>query len=275
MKLRPARARRILFAFVGLAVLIDAGPVVLRWREYHRRMRQERWQSEQYLLTCRRFEGEVARLRGELASVGAPDRAAALRREIGGAEYQVEGFRQLAEWSGQKARKYREATRRPWLVAPPDPRFVYRRPAVSHPTGGTGGVGGAPADKPPVTTTSVVAGAVILLACGVAYRRHRGRALVAASAIGAAIGAVAYPMRTGLVLGYRAAVAAIAADPGRSWRMELQELTTFYTMAPVADTIPRGMALGLLFGLAVGLLWPSRWCRLRQTPVTGKGASDA
>lgn len=122
---------------------------------------------------------------------------------------------------------------------------------------------------------SVVAGALILLACGVVYRRRRGRLLVASSAIGAALGAVAFPRLLGLVMGYGAAVDSIASNPGRFWRTELNELTTFYSIAPVADTIPRGMALGLLFGLVVGLFWPSRWCRLRRSPVTGGRASDA
>ena len=86
---------------------------------------------------------------------------------------------------------------------------------------------------------SVIAGVIILLACGVVYRGRRGRLLVATSAIGAALGAVAFPRLLGLVMGYRAAIEAIAASPGRSWRTEFHELTAFYTAAPVADTTPR------------------------------------
>jgi MFS family permease len=122
---------------------------------------------------------------------------------------------------------------------------------------------------------SVIAGVIILLACGVVYRNRRGRLLVATSAIGAALGAVAFPRLLGLVMGYRAAIEAIAASPGRSWRTELHELTAFYTAAPVADTTPRGMALGPLVGLAGGLLWPSRWCRLRRPPIAVDRAPDA
>jgi hypothetical protein len=110
---------------------------------------------------------------------------------------------------------------------------------------------------------SVVAGVIILLACGVVYRGRRGWLLVATSTIGA----VAFPRLLGLMMGYRAAVASVASSPGRFWRTELHELTAFYTVAPVADTTPRGVALGLLAGLAVGLLWPSRWSRLRRPPI--------
>jgi len=119
---------------------------------------------------------------------------------------------------------------------------------------------------------SVTAGVVILLARGVLCRNRRNWLLVTTSAIGAALGAVAYPGLLGLVMGYRAAM---AAPPGRFWRMEFQELSIFYTIAPVADTIPRGAALGLLVGLAVGLLWTSRWRQPRPTPVMGRRAPDA
>lgn len=122
---------------------------------------------------------------------------------------------------------------------------------------------------------SVIAGVIILLACGVVYRGRRGWLLVATSTIGAAIGAVAFPRLIGLMMGYRAATEAITASPGRFWRTELHELTAFYTVAPVADTTPRGMALGLLVGLAVGLLWPSRWSRLRRPPIAVGRDSDA
>ena len=74
-------------------------------------------------------------------------------------------------------------------------------------------------------------------------------------------------------MGYRAAVESVNASTSPLGRKELHELIAFYTVAPVADTIPRGMALGLLIGLVVGLMWPGRQCPQRRPPTAGR-ASD-
>jgi LPXTG-motif cell wall-anchored protein len=121
---------------------------------------------------------------------------------------------------------------------------------------------------------TVIAGVILLLGCGVLYRKRRGRLLVATSTVGATLGAVVFPKVFGLVMGYRAAGESVNASPTPLGQKELHELIAFYTMDPVADTIPRGMALGLLIGLVVGLMWPGRQCPQRRPPATAGRASD-
>lgn len=114
---------------------------------------------------------------------------------------------------------------------------------------------------------SVVAGAVILPACGVLYRNRRGWNLVFTSISGAALGAIIFPCLLGLAMGYQAA---INSPLGRFWRSEFRDIGLFYTLAPVADTVPRGAGLGLLAGLVARGVWLRGGRRSRLSPEHGR-----
>jgi len=114
----------------------------------------------------------------------------------------------------------------------------------------------------------LIAGSVVPRACGLSYRDRRTWRLIVASVSGSALGAVAFPRLLGLWMGYRAAMDAPSAP---FWWKEFHELIQFYTIVAVADSIPRGAALGLLVGLIGGFLWPLRRRKpetVRPAPVT-------
>ena len=96
---------------------------------------------------------------------------------------------------------------------------------------------------------SMVAGGLLLLGCGALFPTRRGYAVLAPILIGIALGAVAYPLLLGLVMGCRSAL----HEPTRRFWSSFRDVGRFYALAPVNDTVPRGAVLGLLLGLVVGL----------------------
>ncbi len=116
---------------------------------------------------------------------------------------------------------------------------------------------------PDAQHASEALGVFLLLACGVLFPKRRGCAVIAPVLIGLALGAAGYPFLLGLVLGCRSA----AEGPARLFWSTFRDVGSFYALAPVTDTVPRGAVLGLLLGLVVGLRRAGRRDKSRRPGI--------
>jgi GrpB-like predicted nucleotidyltransferase (UPF0157 family) len=120
MTFRRYRIRTLMLTVAVVALFLSGPPTAWRWYTYRYRAHASAGASEMYLRMAARSERDAAALRDTLAKADHPKSRAALA----GAEEEARGYRKLAAWADGMARKYREASSRPWQTVPGDRSYL-------------------------------------------------------------------------------------------------------------------------------------------------------